>query len=139
HDLQLVVPLGAETCQRLPFGRDAVLHLIDVPLDQPLPTDSLIEYDLRIGGEDGQGIADWAPHLLYAGATRPSFVIKSRLDRVLHGSCRKPHHAAKDGLLCVDELLEQHRDNPQGRPALLLMTGDQVYADDAAGPMLVAI
>ena len=139
HGLQLVVPLEGETCQQLSFGRDAVLHLIDVPLQESLPVDCLIEYDLRIDGQSGQGIADWAPHLLYQGESRPSFVIKSRLDRVLHGSCRKPHHPAKDGLLCVDDLLEQHRDNPQGRPALLLMTGDQVYADDVAGPMLVAI
>lgn len=139
HELRLVVPLEGATCQQLPFGRDAVLHLIDVALDEPLPTDCLIEYDLLIGGEEQQGIADWAPHLLYEGVARPSFVIKSRLDRVLHGSCRKPHHAAKDGLLCVDELLGQQLDKPEGRPALLLMTGDQVYADDVAGPMLVAI
>ena len=139
--MQRVIPLEGTTCQRLPIGRDAVLHLIDVALEEALPRDCLIEYDLRIRseGQAEQGIADWAPHLLYPGASRPSFVIKSRLDRVLHGSCRKPHHAAKDGLLCVDELLEQQLDNPQARPALLLMTGDQVYADDVAGPMLVAI
>lgn len=139
HQLRRVVALDGTTCQQLPFGRDAVLHLIDVSLDEPLPTDCLIEYDLRIGGQEEQGTADWAPHLLYDGAARPSFVIKSRLDRVLHGSCRKPHHPARDGLLCVDELLSNGRDNPQGRPALLLMSGDQVYADDVAGPMLVAI
>lgn len=139
HELRRVVPLDGTLCQQLPFGHDAVLHLIDVPLDEPLPTDCLIEYDLRIGGQGGQGIADWAPHLLYEGAVRPSFVIKSRLDRVLHGSCRKPHHPAADGLLCVDQLLANELDNPTGRPALLLMTGDQVYADDVAGPMLVAI
>ena len=139
HGLERAVTLDGTKCQQLPFGRDAVLHLIDVPLDEPLPTDCLIEYDLRIGGEDGQGIAHWAPHLLHEGATKPSFVIKSRLDRVLHGSCRKPHHAAKDGLLCVDDLIEQHLHTPESRPALLLMTGDQVYADDVAGPMLVAV
>ena len=139
HQLRRVVALDGATCQRLPFGREAVLHLIDVALDEPLPSDCLIEYDLCIGGEGGQGIADWAPHLLYEGAARPSFVIKSRLDRVLHGSCRKPHHPARDGLLCIDELLANELDNPTGRPALLLMTGDQVYADDVAGPMLVAI
>src|SRR3546814_16160535 len=49
-----------------------------------------------LDGAVEQGIAGWAPHLLYDGATRPSFVIKSRLDRVLHGSCRKPHPAATD-------------------------------------------
>ncbi|WP_312243480.1 alkaline phosphatase D family protein [Stutzerimonas nitrititolerans] len=136
-----VIPLDETKCQRLPIGRDALLHLVDVTLDEPLPSDCLIEYDLRISGEGlaEQGIADWAPHLLYAGRARPSFVIKSRLDRVLHGSCRKPHHPAADGLLCVDELLARELDDPTSRPAVLLMTGDQVYADDVAGPMLVAI
>ncbi|WP_312255979.1 alkaline phosphatase family protein [Stutzerimonas nitrititolerans] len=136
-----VIPLDETKCQRLPIGRDALLHLLDVTLDEPLPSDCVIEYDLRISGEGlaEQGIADWAPHLLYAGRARPSFVIKSRLDRVLHGSCRKPHHPAADGLLCVDELLARELDDPTSRPAVLLMTGDQVYADDVAGPMLVAI
>jgi len=140
HQLQRSIRLDGPACQRLAIGRDVVLHLIDVVLDAPLPTDCLIEYDLRIhDGAVEQGIADWAPHLLYDGATRPSFVIKSRLDRVLHGSCRKPHHAAADGLLCVDELLGDALNKPAERPAVLLMTGDQVYADDVAGPMLVAI
>lgn len=141
HALQRVIQLDETRCQRLLIGRYAVLHLVDVALDEALPVDCLIEYDLRISGEGlaEQGIADWAPHLLYAGRERPSFVIKSRLDRVLHGSCRKPHHPAADGLLCVDDLLGNELDNPTGRPALLLMTGDQVYADDVAGPMLVAI
>src|SRR5690606_27095990 len=48
-------------------------------------------------------------------------------------------HPAADGLLCVDELLARELDNPTSRPAVLLMTGDQVYADDVAGPMLVAV
>ena len=141
HAQPRVIPLDESKCQRLPIGRDALLHLLDVTLDDALPSDCVIEYDLRISGEGlaEQGIADWAPHLLYAGRARPSFVIKSRLDRVLHGSCRKPHHPAADGLLCVDELLARELDNPTSRPAVLLMTGDQVYADDVAGPMLVAI
>ncbi|PYY66019.1 hypothetical protein CRX42_34805, partial [Pseudomonas jessenii] len=51
---------------------------------------------------------------------------------------RKPHHPATDGLLCVDALLAQEH-QATDRPALLMMTGDQVYADDVAGPMLRAI
>ncbi|MGE4406360.1 alkaline phosphatase family protein [Pseudomonas sp.] len=140
HPLQRRIGLDGATCQRLSIGRDAVLHLIDVVLDEALPRDCLIDYDLHIhDGAAEQGIADWAPYLLYDGARRPSFVIKTRLDRVLHGSCRKPHYDAADGLLCVDQLLARERGDPQMRPALLLMTGDQVYADDVAGPMLVAI
>lgn len=95
----------------------------------------MLDYDLLI---NGQGIADWAPHLLYPGAQRPNLVLRERLDQLLHGSCRKPHHPAADGLLCADRLLQGCK-KPEDRPAVLVMTGDQVYADDVAGPMLRAI
>ena len=138
--VELDLPLDDSRCQRLAIGRHAWLHLIDVTLEQPLPTDAFIHYDLPIE-EDGQtlAIADWAPHLLYPGQSRPSFVRRGRLDHLLHGSCRKPHHPSKDGLLQADALLEASREQPAERPALLMLSGDQIYADDVAGPMLVAI
>src|SRR5690606_17836671 len=67
-----------------------------------------------------------------------NFVLRERLDNLLHGSCRKPHSACPDGLLQVDALLARTTE-PQARPSLLLMSGDQVYADDVAGPTLAAI
>lgn len=129
------IVLDQGQCQTVAVGRDAVIHLIDVPLDDALPQDEVIGYDLLI---DSLGIAEWAPHLLYADAQYPSFVLHSRIHQLVHGSCRKPHHHADEGLLCVDRLLaEAHL--PEQRPALLMMSGDQVYADDVAGPMLRAI
>ncbi|MEG0243347.1 MAG: alkaline phosphatase D family protein [Pseudomonas sp.] len=122
-------------CQVIPIGQHAFIHLLDIRFALPLPCNQTLGYDLLI---DGQGIAEWAAHLLYPGETRPNFVLRDRLDHVLHGSCRKPHHPAADGLLCADRLLQQCQD-PEQRPAVLLMTGDQVYADDVAGPMLRAI
>ncbi len=128
-----------EHCQPLPLGRHAVLHLIDLPLTQALPQDTRIAYDLQIIDSTGaRGMHDWAPHLLYGAAERADFVLRSRVDQLLHGSCRKPHHAADDGLLCADRLLAEPHDATQ-RPALLLMSGDQVYVDDVAGPLLCAI
>lgn len=129
----------AAHCLRLPLGRHAVLHLIDLPLQQALPQDVRIAYDLQIVESGGaRGLAEWAPHLLHEGRERADFVLRSRIDQLLHGSCRKPHHPALDGLLCADRLLAEQRDATQ-RPALLLMSGDQVYVDDVAGPMLCAI
>ncbi|KPN93435.1 alkaline phosphatase D family protein [Pseudomonas nunensis] len=122
-------------CTVIPVGTHAFIHLIDVPLETALPWDTLIEYDLLI---DDAGIADWAPHLLYGEAQSPNFVLRSKIDQLLHGSCRKPHHPAADGLLCVDRLLAGEHEAVE-RPALLMMSGDQVYADDVAGPMLRAI
>ena len=128
-----------EQCQQLPLGRHAVLHLIDLPLAEALPQDTRIAYDLQIIDSAGaKGMRDWAPHLLYDGAEHADFVLRARVDHLLHGSCRKPHHAATDGLLCADRLLAEPHDARQ-RPALLLMSGDQVYVDDVAGPLLCAI
>lgn len=129
------IRLDDSTCTVIPVGTHAFIHLIDVPLDTALPCDTLIEYDLLI---DDAGIADWAPHLLYGDARCPNFVLRSRIDQLLHGSCRKPHHPAADGLLCVDRLLATEHAAIE-RPALLMLSGDQVYADDVAGPMLRAI
>lgn len=131
----LDIPLDATHCQVVPVGRHAVIHLIDIALSHALPQDEIIGYDLLI---DGLGIAQWAPHLLYGDATTPSFVLHSRIHHLVHGSCRKPHHRADEGLLCVDRLLADAR-TPLERPALLMMNGDQIYADDVAGPMLRAI
>lgn len=129
------IHLDASQCTVIAVGAQAFVHLIDVSLDAALPCDTLIEYDLLI---DDAGIADWAPHLLYADARCPNFVLRKKADHLLHGSCRKPHHPAPDGLLCVDRLLEAEPDAHK-RPVLLMMSGDQVYADDVAGPMLRAI
>ncbi|WP_448649686.1 alkaline phosphatase D family protein [Pseudomonas fluorescens] len=122
-------------CQVVPVGSHAFIHLIDVPLDDALPLDVVIGYDLLI---DTLGIAEWAPHLLYAAHQQPNFVLHSRIHQLVHGSCRKPHHRADEGLLCVDRLLADAH-TPTERPALLMMSGDQIYADDVAGPMLRAI
>ncbi len=122
-------------CQVVPVGQHAFIHLLEIHFAKPLPCNQQLDYDLLI---NGQGIAAWAPHLLYPGTQRPSLVLRDRLDHLLHGSCRKPHHPAADGLLCADRLL-QACEQPEDRPAVLLMTGDQVYADDVAGPMLRAI
>ena len=129
------ITLGQDHCQIVQVGHQAFIHLIDVQLEDELPQDSLIGYDLLI---DNIGIAEWAPHLLYANAPTPNFILHSRIHQLVHGSCRKPHHHADEGLLCVDRLLASASTAAE-RPALLMMSGDQVYADDVAGPMLRAI
>ena len=126
-------------CTVVPIGQQAFVHLIEVHFDTPVPCDTQLDYDLLLhDGQHLQGIAAWAPHLVYPGAQRPNFVLRGRLEQLLHGSCRKPHHPAADGLLCADRLLQAYP-APEQRPAVLMMSGDQVYADDVAGPMLRAI
>ena len=139
------LPLDAGNCRVMRVGRHACVHLIDVALPEPLPQDTIIEYDLLVRQGDGNeaGIAHWAPHLLHRGAARPNMVLRSRSDNILFGSCRKPHHPARDGLARADDLLADHarlaNERADERPAMLMLCGDQVYADDVAGPMLAAI
>ncbi|MCK7543498.1 alkaline phosphatase family protein [Marinobacter bryozoorum] len=132
---------------RIRIGTFAYLHLIDVEPDADLPANTRIGYDLGVsvaqadgnGRDDESWIAEWAPYLCLPGASRPDFVIKERVDRLAHGSCRRPHSSAADGLVRVDETVLEAGEDITKRPALMLMTGDQIYADDVAGPMLRAI
>ncbi|MCB8888347.1 alkaline phosphatase family protein [Vreelandella malpeensis] len=122
------------------IGCHAFIALVDVALDEPLPVDLRIGYDLRIGAPGAaRSIAEWAPWLAQEGETLPAFVLAGRHHRLMHGSCRKPHHLAPDGLVRADAWLDEHKASPGEWPAWLLMTGDQVYVDDVAGPTLAAV
>lgn len=125
----------------LSLGRHAFLHCLCLPLDSPLPTDSWIGYDIGLPVNDEiHWLGRTNPSICFPGRPRPEFVFKSRIDQLLHGSCRKPHFDGADGLLAVDDLLAKARvSGVADQPALLLCTGDQVYTDDVAGPLLNAI
>lgn len=128
--------------QQLRVGERCFIQLLDIKLADELPSDTLIAYDLQWRQSEHQpwqSMADWASELCYPEETFPQLVIRSRIDAILHGSCRKPHHAAPDGLVAADGWLAQCHDQPLSRPALLMLSGDQIYADDVAGPMLTAI
>ncbi|MEL7290673.1 MAG: alkaline phosphatase D family protein [Pseudomonadota bacterium] len=77
------------------------------------------------------------PHLLYPGESQLCFTISSKADYVMHGSCRNPHYPSEDALVRTDEKMA--RLSVEERPDLLMMSGDQIYADHVAGPMLDAI
>ncbi|UTF61443.1 alkaline phosphatase family protein [Gilvimarinus sp. DA14] len=126
------------TQHQLPAGERCYLQLLHLKLSTPLPEGEPIGYELIFNGEK-IALRERLSELCYADEPRPSFIIQPKLKRLLHGSCRKPHHPGEDGLCDADRLMAQTRGNTQQTPALLLMTGDQVYADDVAGPMLAAI
>ncbi|MGO4997955.1 alkaline phosphatase D family protein [Oceanisphaera sp. W20_SRM_FM3] len=138
-------PLAADNQmhqEQLQVGDHCFIQLLDIQLAEALPNDTLIDYDLQWRQTDQDpwcSIADWAPELCYGEAVFPQLVIRSRIDAILHGSCRKPHHGASDGLVVADAWLAQRHTDPLERPALLMLSGDQIYADDVAGPMLTAI
>lgn len=56
--------------------------------------------------------------------------------RIVHGSCRKPHGHGFDTLPILDCLIEETANQPRHRPHQLFLTGDQIYGDDVAEPLL---
>lgn len=133
-------PLSADNTQTIQVGDRAWVYLVDLHFEEPLPVAQRFEYDLRVSGTDGErGLAELQPSMLYGGERSPSLVLKTQLDSILHGSCRKPHYASDDALLQADHIVAQSLNESGKRPAMLLMSGDQIYADDVAGPMLTAI
>jgi hypothetical protein len=158
HELQPGI-----ACQQLAAGEHLHVLLIDLALPQDLPAHRWVGCTLALaplhadgtaGEPDWQDWRSWAPDLCYPGRSSPGFVYQPRIGALLHGSCRKPHHAEGDGLVVADRLLmdrvkgmrkaARHPAAAPGSddtawPAVLLLTGDQIYADDVAGPMLRAI
>lgn len=97
-----------------------------------------------------QSILKAISHLVYEGHERPNFRFNQHLTKVTQGSCRKPHFHGQDALPQLDNLVADELANKLNtsrtsetkstdRPDLMLMTGDQVYVDDVAGPMLHAV
>ena len=145
--MRLQLPCGAqvatapgECAQVLPIGRYAFVHLLDLRPASALPVDQVLSYDLHWYDDDGeQSLAACMPELLYPDQASFSLVIPGSNRSLLHGSCRKPHFDGRDGLVRADTWLGERLQIPEQRADWLLMSGDQVYADDVAGPMLVAI
>ncbi|WP_199608781.1 alkaline phosphatase D family protein [Flocculibacter collagenilyticus] len=69
----------------------------------------------------------------------PRVMVSKNVQLLLHGSCRKPHHPSKDTFAAIDNECNERIGKAQRLPDYLIMSGDQVYGDDVAGPMLVAI
>ena len=81
------------------------------------------------------------PDLALPGLALPSFL--GPPDDVtdlglLHASCRKPHGGGHDGLALADAALSLRATG--GSPAhLLLLSGDQIYADEVGHPLAVRV
>lgn len=117
------------------LGEHLYLHFVIIkPINHKFPTDSLLSYELIVD-DTPIDLSPWC----YSNQATPAFVIPNKLSDILHGSCRNAHHPAKDSLVCASHWQNTQRGNNNQGAQLLLLSGDQVYADDVAGPMLLAI
>lgn len=128
------------TSKCFPIGTHAYVHLLQLHPEEAIHANTTFFYDLVFSDEQHQsGWNKQRGELCYDGEDALSFCWQPTLTNVLHGSCRKPHHPEPDAILRVDALVGDAIANRERRPDLLLLTGDQVYTDDVAGPMLLAI
>lgn len=137
------------------------LHVVAVTASAstPLTSGRLYRYQVFLGPTGGAEVPESGTNLYSAGIvapsaaaaraaltfdsagapTLPSFATPpadpSTL-RLLHGSCRKPHGGGHDMLPVVADLIAPDAADATSRPHQLLLTGDQIYADDVADPML---
>lgn len=126
------------------IGESAFVSLIELQIPPQADTSFLLSYDIGLVNTGGveKRISKLYPEMLYDGASCFTVAIKQQVQSLYHGSCRKPHHPSADALVQMDKKIEESHNNDnllESRPALLLMTGDQVYTDDVSGPLLQAI
>ncbi|MEJ2766267.1 alkaline phosphatase D family protein [Photobacterium sp. MCCC 1A19761] len=117
---------------QLQIGQSA--WIVQATFRGDFPVETPLEYQLQT--QDGE-LTALVPTLLYPQSQRLSLIIKRRADYVMHGSCRNPHHPSRDSLVAADEKVSALA--IADRPALLMMSGDQIYADHVAGPTLDVI
>lgn len=152
-------PISASESTSLRIGRSAYISLLEIDLSQCQVMDqftatkrqnqadtppSILSYDIGITPTDCQEVrlSHLSPELLYAGASTFTVAIHHQIKSLYHGSCRKPHHVGPDALVQMDLQLANaalNKASLETRPAMLLMSGDQVYTDDVSGPLLQAI
>ena len=132
--------LDSKQNQQVRIGKQAFVNLVSINFPDALPLNTLLAYNFIFTAEGQQlSLVECMPEILYSGQKYPNFAIKSDIKQMLHGSCRKPHFDSGDGLVQVDHVIADSVLDAEARPAMLMMSGDQIYADDVAGPTLVAI
>ena len=125
----------APSVTTIKLGRHCFVRLIQ--LTMALPARTPIGYQLTFG--ESSSANTLPPHINYEKQAHPVFCIPTQLNEIVHGSCRNPHHASRDSLPQLDNELAYRCQHQRPFPDVLLLTGDQIYADDVAAPMLDAI
>ncbi len=136
---------------RLQLGKNLWIYLLQAKPNQDttFPFDELMCYRLDVVDLENQDliIPLNLTDLGYGSLKYPSFFLPTKLNQLLHGSCRKPHggfNSTKqkhmpDALSHGHDLMEKTHSNLELRPAILLLTGDQIYADDTSISLLAML
>lgn len=138
-------PIASAEGESVRLGRNLYVHLVIVhaPLDG-WPADELLAYDVVLTPEEGAalrlddlGLLTGERSIAYGALGLPTFFIRAATPdlHLLHGSCRLLHGKGEDAFLAADEVLRATCGSIAERPSVLLLTGDQIYGDEVAGPL----
>ncbi len=123
-------------------------HLPHSLTSSSLEPGQIYAYDLSFGSDEqtlaealNSSIQPFPTTVSYFEHQLPTFAIPP-LDlcdlRLAHGSCRKLHGGGQDALPILDDLIKHYAKEPNARLHQLFFTGDQIYGDDVADPLLWA-
>ena len=141
-------PLAAARARSVTLGPRLHVHLARVkPEGGRFPTDRLLDYDVGVTTDGDErrlgdlGLLDGPNAIVYPGFNRPTFFLPNDDNdlTVIHGSCRLLHGKGEDALAGADAEIEASARDLKKRPQALFLTGDQIYADDVASPMLMHV
>ncbi|MDD1780242.1 alkaline phosphatase family protein [Enterovibrio sp. ZSDZ35] len=119
---------------QLELGNQCYAVLAEFKAEGAVPVDVPCSYDILSGDKS---LIEDLEQFLYPGEKRPTFTISSKATNIAHGSCRHPHHHCEDALAALDRKYAEL--DVSQRADMLIMSGDQIYADDVCGPLMYAI
>jgi hypothetical protein len=139
--------VGGGESERLQLGPRLFVHLIQAAPDgDAFPIGRLLVYDIGfLEGDDTSwqglrelGLLGRPDGLAYGDLPLSSFFLQAKASPLhfLHGSCRLLHGKGEDALAAADGLTARHAEDIASRPSTLYLTGDQIYGDDVAGPLI---
>lgn len=158
HPTPARFPLLNKPVEMIRLGENIWIALVEaVPASgYSFPTDKVLEYDFIFTPsiDEKNKLSDWRLGLNYEPFKYPTFLIGKYNTSIVHGSCRRPGSAVitenigvdeyspdtlEDAFLVFDEWLSREIQMNMKRPNSLILTGDQIYADDVAEPLFNAI
>lgn len=132
--------LGTGTAGSLKLGDRLYLTLVTIRASgAPYPRGTLLGYDLTFQAQNGFEFTDNSglvarKAITYGKAALPMFSLGlgegAGIMNLVHASCRKLHGPGDDAYEGFDKYLESVAGDVNERPSALLLTGDQIYADD---------
>lgn len=130
---------GTASLEKVRLGDALWVGLFRLECSVDLTPGTLYGYKLF----DGSTYVDLST-LCLKGMTSPTFMLPSAVGstsglRLVQGSCRKPHGGGQDALALLATVLDDTATDLANRPQLLVLTGDQIYADDVHVEVLSAI